>query len=118
PRRLFCFQARSAGKGRSQKEKLSVRGARHKTRRCPRSFAATLRGFTFCLTDPSAQLHALRMADAILRIVSLFQLLEARIIFCAVISRWPVFESKVRIVCVMACDPGLRTMSAHPTYRF
>ena len=58
------------------------------------------------------------MVDAILRIVPLFQLLKARIIFCAVISGWPIRESKVRIVCVMACDSGLRNMIAHPTYRF
>src|SRR5436309_15776235 len=64
------------------------------------------------------QLHALRMVDAIVRIVPLFQLLKARIIFCAVISGWPVCESKVRIVCVMACDSGLGNMIAHPTYRF
>ena len=50
--------------------------------------------------------------------VPLFQLLKARVIFCAVISRWPIRESKVWIVCVMACDPGLRNMIAHPTYRF
>ena len=59
----------------------------------------------------------MRMVDAILRIVPLFQLLKARIIFCAVISCWPVCESKVRIVYVMSCDPGLRNMIAHPTYR-
>ena len=58
------------------------------------------------------------MVDAILRIVPLLQLLEARVIFCTVISRWPIRESKVRIVCVMACDSGLRNMIAHPTYRF
>ena len=57
------------------------------------------------------------MADAVLGIVPLFQLLEARIIFCAVISGWPVCESKIRIVCVMPCDPGLRDMIANPAYR-
>src|SRR5258708_12268945 len=58
------------------------------------------------------------MVDEILRIVPLFQLLQARIIFCAVISGWPIGESKVWIVCVMACDSGLGNMIAHPTYRF
>src|ERR1700756_4436532 len=58
------------------------------------------------------------MADAVLGIVALLQLLEARIIFGAVVSHWPVFESKVRIVCVMVCDPGLRNMIAYPPYRF
>src|SRR6266404_6057382 len=58
------------------------------------------------------------MVDAILRIVPLFQLLKARVVFCAVISRWPIRESKVWIVCVMACDSGLGNMIAHPTYRF
>src|SRR6267154_126026 len=58
------------------------------------------------------------MVDAVLGIVALFQLLEARIIFCAVISCWPIRESKVWIVCVMACDSGLGNMIAHPTYRF
>src|SRR5262245_12231094 len=57
------------------------------------------------------------MADAVLRIVQPFQLLETRIIFCAVISRWPVCERKIWIVRVMVCDPGLRDMIAHPTYR-
>ena len=64
------------------------------------------------------QLHALRMVDAILRIVPLFQLLKARIIFCAVISGWLIGESKVWIVCVMACNSGLGNMIAHSTYRF
>src|SRR5437764_12138423 len=64
------------------------------------------------------QLHALRMVDAILRIVPLFQLLEARIIFCAVISGWPIGESKVWIACAMACNSGLGNMIAHSTYRF
>src|SRR5882757_1520267 len=58
------------------------------------------------------------MAYAVLRIVSFFQLLQARIILCTVISRWPIRESNVWIVCVMACDTGLRNMIAHPTYRF
>src|SRR5919198_4601461 len=57
------------------------------------------------------------MVDAVFRIVPLFQLLKARIIFCAVVSRWPVCERKVRIVRVMVCDPGLRDMIAHPAYR-
>src|SRR4030095_11556677 len=57
------------------------------------------------------------MADAVLRIVPLFQLLEARIIFCAVISRWPVCERKIWVVRVMVCDPGLRNVIANPTYR-
>src|SRR6476661_9128697 len=58
------------------------------------------------------------MVNAILRIVPLFQLLKTRIIFCAVISRWPIRKSKVWVVCVMASDSGLRDMIAHPTYRF
>src|SRR6267154_5993900 len=58
------------------------------------------------------------MAYAVLKIVPLLQLLKARIIFCAVISGWPIRESKVRIVCVMTCDSGLRDMIAHPTYCF
>src|ERR1044072_2588756 len=57
------------------------------------------------------------MPDAILRIVSLFQLLKARVIFCAVISRWPVCESKIGIVCVMPGHSGLRDMVANPAYR-
>src|SRR4029077_613296 len=57
------------------------------------------------------------MVDAILRIVPLFQLLEARIIFCAVISGWPIRERKVWIVCVMACNSRLRNMMPQPTYR-
>ena len=57
------------------------------------------------------------MANAVLRIIPLFQLLEARVIFCAVIGRWPVCKSSIGIVCVMVCDPGSRNMIAHPAYR-
>src|SRR5262249_3714024 len=70
----------------------------------------------FCFADPSARLHALRMTDAVPRIVALLQLLEARVILCAVISGWPILESKIGIVCVMTCDPGSGNMIAHPTY--
>jgi len=73
--------------------------------------------FRPAMSVPIGQLHALRMADAVLRIVPPFQLLEARIIFCPVISRWPIFESKIRIVCVVTRDSGFRDVSAHPTYR-
>src|SRR5262245_23774200 len=58
------------------------------------------------------------MADTVLGVVPLFQLLEASIVFCAVISRWPISESKIGIVCIMTCDPGLRNVIAHPAYRF
>ena len=57
------------------------------------------------------------MADAVLRIVPLFQLLEACIIFFAVIGGWPIFESKVGIVRVMPRDSGLRDVIAHPSDR-
>ena len=62
-------------------------------------------------------MHALRMADAVVRVEPLFELLEARIIFCAVISGWPIGESKVWIVCVVAYDSGSGNMIAHSTYR-
>src|SRR4030095_16377647 len=58
------------------------------------------------------------MADAVCRIVPPFQLLKARIILCAVISAWPVCESKIRIVRVMPRDPGLSDVAAYPAYRF
>src|SRR5262245_22444567 len=63
------------------------------------------------------QTNALWMADAVIRIVTLFQLLKTRIIFFAIISRWPVFESKVRIVYVMVCNSSLRDMIAYSAYR-
>ncbi len=68
------------------------------------------------LPSSTWQLHALRISHAVLRVVTPFQLLEAHIIFFAVISHWPIFESTVRIVCVMAGDLGLRNINAHPTY--
>ena len=63
-------------------------------------------------------MDALRVADAVLRIVPLFQLLQMRIVFCAVISGWPIGESKIWIVCVMAYDSSLGNMIAYSTYRF